>query len=102
MLAFASTKVRARVVAGIAAALVFAPLAPTTAFAQILPWEIVVAEIETGRLRSFAERLAKQHLIHQLHLGDTPRSALLETAAQIDRILESLEKGSASYSIPAP
>ena len=102
MVAFAPIRFRVPVSAALAAVLLAALLAPSTALAQILPWEIVVAQIETGRLRNFAERLAKQNVLYQLHLGETRKSDLVETAAQIDRILESLEQGSSSYSIPAP
>ena len=102
MVAFAPIRFRVPVSAALAAVLLAALLAPSTALAQILPWEIVVAQIETGRLRNFAERLAKQNVLYQLHLGETRKSDLIETAAQIDRILESLEQGSSSYSIPAP
>ncbi len=69
---------------------------------QILPWEITVAEVEAGRLRSLVQRLSKQNLLYQLQLGDTRKLDLVETAIQIDRILESLSRGSPSYSIPAP
>ncbi len=103
MVAFAPTCVRASASVAAAAAVLFAvTLAPGTVLAQILPWEIVVAQIETGRLRNFAERLAKQNVLYQLHLDGTRKSDLVETAARIDHILESLEQGSPSYSIPAP
>ena len=72
------------------------------ALAQILPWEVTLAEIEAGRLRGLAQRLAKQNLLYQLRLGDVRKPDLVETAGRIDRILLSLEKGSPSYSIPAP
>jgi hypothetical protein len=98
----AVTRVRAPILAASAAVLFAASLVPSTAPAQILPWEIVVAQIETGRLRNFAERLSKQNLLYQLHLGGTRKADLVETANQIDRIIESLEQGSPSYSIPAP
>lgn len=71
------------------------------AAAQLLPWEITVAEIEAGRLRGLAERLAKQNLLYQLRLGDVRKSDLVETSDRIDRILASLEQGSPSYSVPA-
>jgi hypothetical protein len=100
----ASNPTHFRVPVSVVAAIVLLspPLAPNTALAQILPWEIVVAQIETGRLRGFAERLAKQNLLYQLHLDNTRKSDLIKTATQIDRILESLVHGSPSYSIPAP
>jgi hypothetical protein len=101
MVAFTPTSGRVLVSTAVAAVF-FASLAPNTALAQILPWEIVVAQIETGRLRFFAERLAKQNVLYQLHLGETNKSEMVETANQIDRILESLEQGSPTYSVPAP
>ena len=76
MAPFAPTAVRAPVLAAVAAVLFVVPLFPSTGLAQILPWEIVVAQIETGRLRNFAERLAKQNLLFQLHLGETRKSDL--------------------------
>ncbi len=70
--------------------------------AQVLPWEVTVAEIETGRLRNLAQRLSKQNLLYQFHLGGVRKSDLVETAERIDRILERLEEGSPTYSVPAP
>jgi hypothetical protein len=77
-------------------------LLPGSAPAQILPWEVIVAEIESGRLRSFAQRLSKQNLLYQLHLGDVSKDDLVDTANAIDRVLASLEQGNPSYSVPAP
>jgi hypothetical protein len=76
-------------------------LAAGPAAAQILPWEVNIAEVEAGRLRDVAERLSRQFVLYQLHLGDVRKSDLVETAAQIDRLIESLERGSPSQSIPA-
>jgi hypothetical protein len=90
--------VRPLVVLGIAALALLAG----SASAQILPWEVTVAEIEAGRLRHLAERLSKQNLLYQFHLGGVAKADLIDTAAQIDRIIASLEKGSPSYSVPAP
>jgi hypothetical protein len=70
--------------------------------AQNLPWEITVAEIEAGRLRNLAQRLAKQNLLYQFHLGDVRKTDLVETSTQIDRVLEALQQGDPSHSIPAP
>jgi hypothetical protein len=70
--------------------------------AHILPWEIAVAEIESGRLRGLAERLSKQNLLYQLHLGEVTKDDLVETSQHIDRILASLSAGSPAYSVPAP
>jgi hypothetical protein len=72
------------------------------AAAQVLPWEIAVAEIEAGRIRNLAERLSKQNLLFQMHLGGVRKDDLATTAVQIDRVVETLRDGSASYSIPEP
>jgi hypothetical protein len=74
---------------------------PGSATAQLLPWEVIVAEIEVGGLRNHAQRLTKQFVLYQLHLGEVRKSDLVQTATQIDRVLESLERGSPSHSIPA-
>jgi hypothetical protein len=70
--------------------------------AQILPWEVTVAEIEAGRLRNLAERLSKQNLLYQYRLGTVRKADLIDTAEMIDRVMASLEKGSPTYSVPAP
>lgn len=72
------------------------------AAAQVLPWEIALAEIEAGRIRNLAERLSKQNLLYQLHLGGVRREDIAATAEQIDRVVETLRDGNASYSIPPP
>ena len=84
----------------LAAALVVA--GPTPAQAQILPWEMTVAEIESGRLRGLIQRLSKQQLLYQLRLGDVRKEDLVATATRIDRVMESLQEGSPSYAIPEP
>jgi hypothetical protein len=85
--------------AGLAAALLV--LLADPAAAQILPWEVVVAEIEAGTLRPRVQRLIKQFVLYQLHLGEVGKADLVATTKEIDRILESLERGSTSHSIPA-
>ena len=70
--------------------------------AQVLPWEVTVAEIEAGRLRNLAQRLTKQNLLYQLHLGNVRKEQLVETVSQIDGTIRSLEKGNPSQTIPAP
>ncbi len=70
--------------------------------AQLLPWEIAVAEIEAGRIRNLAERLSKQNLLYQLRLGSVRRDDLVQTAQHLDRVIETLSKGSPTYSVPAP
>jgi hypothetical protein len=75
---------------------------PTPAQAQVLPWEVTLAEIESGRLRGLIQRLSKQQVLYQLRLGDVRKDDLVATATRIDRVLESLVKGSPSYAIPEP
>ncbi len=70
--------------------------------ADVLPWEVTVGEIEAGRIRNLVERLNRQYVLYQLRLGEVQKADLIETATEIDRLIESLEKGSASQSIPAP
>jgi hypothetical protein len=91
---------RERLGSVLAAALLLLAAGPSRA--QILPWEVTVAEIESGRLRNLAQRLNKQYLLYQLHLGEIRKTDLVATATQIDRVLESLERGSPAHSIPAP
>lgn len=81
-----------------AALLLFAGPSP----AQILPWEVNASEIQAGRLRQLAERLSRQNLLYQLHLGHVSKEDLIATSTEIDRVLESLAGGSPSESIPAP
>ena len=96
----ASSPARARRGALVAAALVVSIADP--ARSQVLPWEVVVAEIEAGRIRNLAERLNKQHLLYKLRLGDVRKSHLAATAAELDRVLESLRDGNPARSIPEP
>lgn len=98
----ASSRIRAGPWAAIIAAAAAVLLTAESAPAQILPWEIAVAEIEAGRLRGLAEGLAKQNVLYQLHLGDVRKDDLVETSERIDVVLKALSRGSPSYSIPAP
>ncbi len=66
------------------------------------PYEIGGAQQELGHVRELAERLSKQNLLYQLHLGDETKQGLHDTAAEIDRVLELLRTGSATYTIAAP
>jgi hypothetical protein len=66
------------------------------------PYEIGGAQQEVGRIRALAERLSKQNLFYQLHLADQSKQDLHDTSAELDRVLELLQKGSAIYSIAAP
>jgi hypothetical protein len=92
----------ARSASGAVLAAVALLLAVGPALAQTLPWEVTVTEIEAGRLRGLAARLSKQNLLYHLHLGDVSKDDIVGTASDIDRILQSLERGSPSYSILAP
>jgi len=65
-------------------------------------YEVSVAQTEAGRLRHLGQRLAKQNLLFQLHLADQLKADIVETAADIDRVMETLERGYAHFSIPAP
>ena len=94
-----TTRLPARAVGWVAAATVL--LLPGPSRAQPLPWEITVAETEVARIRQLAQRLSKENVLFQLHLGDTLKSDMVATAGQIDRILETLEHGAPGYSIPA-
>lgn len=79
------------------------PLAPFAAFGiEVIGYEISVAQTEAGRLRHLAQRLAKQNLLYQLHLGGVRKSDLVESASRIDRVIETLELGSPGYAVPAP
>jgi len=98
MAASGPQSLRPRAVLTVAALVLVAGSAP----AQILPWEVTVAEIEAGRLRNFAQRLSKQNVLYQLHLGQVRKADLVATSVQIDRVIESLGEGNSSYSIPAP
>jgi hypothetical protein len=77
-------------------------LSRIAAAADVIGYEISVAQIEAGRLRHLAQRLAKQNLLYQLHLGGVRKSDLVETASRIDRVIETLELGSPGYAVPAP
>jgi hypothetical protein len=90
---------RKRSAAMLAAALLL--LVPGTALSQILPWEVTVAEVEAGRLRNLAERLNKQYLLYQLRLGEVRKDDVIDTATQIDRLIEALERGTPAHSIPS-
>jgi hypothetical protein len=104
MAASARTRTRLRAVPAAARVALVAclVLAADRGTAQVLPWEVTVAEIEAGRLRNLAQRLSKEYLLYQLHLGEVRHFDLLRTATEIDRVLESLEEGSPSHSIPRP
>jgi hypothetical protein len=67
-----------------------------------VPYEIGGAQREVGRIRELAERLSKQNLLYQLHLADQRKQEIHDTAAELDRILELLQNGSATYYVAAP
>jgi hypothetical protein len=66
------------------------------------PYEIGGAQQELGHTRELAERLSKQNLFYQLHLGDQTKQDLEDTATEVERVLELLREGSTTYSIAAP
>lgn len=78
-------------------------LTPDSAPAQVQPFEMGIAAREAGLLRGLAQRLNKQNLLYQLHLADVRRENLIDTAGEIDRIIEVLRDGSpAGRSAAAP
>lgn len=79
-----------------------AALPALPAAAQVVGYEISVAQIEAGRVRHLAQRLAKENLLYQLHLGGVRKSDLVDTATRLDRVIETLELGSPGYAVPAP
>lgn len=89
-----------RALAPFAFAGLLAPALP--AAAQVVGYEISVAQTEAGRVRHLAQRLAKQNLLYQLHLGSVRKSDLVDTATRIDRVIETLQLGSPGYAVPAP
>ncbi|MEM7413692.1 MAG: type IV pili methyl-accepting chemotaxis transducer N-terminal domain-containing protein [Myxococcota bacterium] len=72
------------------------------AVGPVIGYEISVAEIEAGRIRHLAQRLAKQNLLFQLHLGGVRKEDLVDTAGRIDRVIDALQHGSPGYAVPAP
>jgi hypothetical protein len=82
--------------------LALALLIPDPVTATERPYEIGGALQELGRIRELVERLSKQNLFYQLHLAEQRKQDLHDTAAELDRVLELLRKGSATYSVVAP
>jgi hypothetical protein len=82
--------------------LVLALLVPGSVRGSGRPYEIGGAQLELGRLRELTERLSKQNLLYQLHLAGQRKQDLHDTAAELDRVLELLRKGSTIYSVAAP
>jgi hypothetical protein len=65
-------------------------------------YEIAISARESGHLRGLVEKLAKQNVLFQFRFGDVTKAEMQETASQIDRIIYTLEKGSAAYSVAPP
>ncbi len=80
----------------------FAVLYARPVLAQWQPYEIGIAQREAGRIRALAERLSKENLLYQLHLGETSKQDMHDTSAELDRILAILEVGSTFYSVAGP
>ncbi len=72
------------------------------ASADLFGYEVSVAQTEAGRLRHLGHRLAKQNLLFQLHLAGQLKADVVQTVADIDRVIETLERGHSHFSIPAP
>lgn len=79
-------------------------IAPADGGAQAAPdpYELGIAQREAGRLRGLVERLNKQNLLYQLHLGAVSKLEMQSTANEIDRLIEILEQGSTAYSVSKP
>lgn len=86
----------------LASALLAALLCLPATADDVAGYEISVAQIEAGRLRHLAERLAKQNTLFQLRLGNVRKSDLVRTSERIDRVIETLVNGSPGYSVPPP
>ena len=76
--------------------------APAALAAALDPYELGIAEREAGRLRGLVERLSKQNLLYQLHLGGVGKVDMQATSNEIDRLLDILETGSSAYSVAKP
>ena len=94
-----ATRVRALAFSALCVGLA-TPVAPTAA--QVVGYEISVAQIEAGRVRHLAQRLAKQNVLYQMHLGGVKKSDLVDTSTRIDRVIETLQLGSPGYAVPVP
>lgn len=70
--------------------------------ADPIPFEIGIAGREAGHLRALFEKLSKQNVLFQFHLGGVTKQEMQETTAQIDRVMTTLEKGSPAYSVAPP
>ena len=70
--------------------------------ADPIPFEIGLSARDAGYLRGLFERLNKQNVLYQFHLGGVTKPDMQETTTRIDRVIETLEKGSPAYSIAPP
>jgi len=70
--------------------------------AEASAFEIGISAREAGHLRGLVEKLSKQNVLYQLHLGGTTKQQMQETSAEIDRVIGTLEKGSPAYSVAPP
>lgn len=82
--------------------LALALLLPASVRAAGVPYEIAGAQREVGRIRELAERLSRQNLLYQLRLADQSKQDLHDTAGELDRILQLLRNGDATYYVAAP
>ena len=67
--------------------------------ADPIPFEIGISAREAGHVRALLEKLSKQNVLYQFRLGGISKQQMQETAAQIDRVIATLEKGSPTYSV---
>ena len=69
---------------------------------ELQPFEVGAAMIHLGRVRMLAQRISKQNLLIQLNLADVERSAMAETAREVDATLDALREGGAMMAVPEP
>jgi hypothetical protein len=80
----------------------FAQLGATRSAEQLEPFEIGAAMIQLGRVRTLAQRISKQNLLAQLKLTDVGRSAMVDTAREMDETLDILREGGIMMAVPKP
>lgn len=92
-----------RVLRGVIALLLARVALPGLALAaEPSAFEVGISAREAGHLRGLVERLSKENVLYQFHLGGITKQQMQETTAEIDRVIETLEKGSAAYSVAPP
>jgi hypothetical protein len=68
----------------------------------LLDYEYGGALAQLGRLRMLVERLSKQNVLYQLHLGEQSKVQIIETARQVQETLDLLRDGRPLMTVPEP